>query len=429
MANVSFECRYRPLREVQQAQKLKVNDMLKAIKRQSEGDILILLTLGIIGVFLETFTRIVELNRIDVLTAIDRFGRPDRPPPEEESLPDEKRKFKPKAIGAVQVLVNIQPTDLILKKPNSSNIVTNVPVNKPVTNVPVNKAVTNKVINVPVNKPVTNVPVTNKVPVNKPVTNVPVNKPVTSVPVNKLVTNAVTNVPVNKPVTSVLIDTNVPANAERVSNVPVNEIATEVPVNKSTTGMPVNKSVTDIPVNTADVLMLEKKRKSSPIPAPKPSKEKIRLAKLSLTKQSSVDDDGYTLMNQFVVAGFQSMRDRMSCTSSDNDEMGKKFVDEEYIYPEFLCTDVKQDQRLSMCRTSDPSNSLNILGSTTDKDANNDNNHSKLIIKKPNNKGIDLEISAPLMHRISQLPLSEENNQPKLVVSNKFAKLLFLVCN
>lgn len=50
-----------------------------------------------------TFLHIVKLNKDDVLHAIERFGPPERPATE-EVMEEKKNSFKPKAIGAVQVL-------------------------------------------------------------------------------------------------------------------------------------------------------------------------------------------------------------------------------------------------------------------------------------------------------------------------------------
>jgi hypothetical protein len=72
----------------------------------------------------EIFSRIVELNRIDVLSAVERFGPPSKPDRLSDSDDDDakgKRKFKPKAIGAVQVLVNVSSSSDIVRSHIANN--------------------------------------------------------------------------------------------------------------------------------------------------------------------------------------------------------------------------------------------------------------------------------------------------------------------
>ena len=59
--------------------------------------------------FLANFTRIVELNKLDVLLAIERFGHPNEGNEHPPTTDGRKRsRFKPKAVGGVAVLIDGQ---------------------------------------------------------------------------------------------------------------------------------------------------------------------------------------------------------------------------------------------------------------------------------------------------------------------------------
>lgn len=108
----------KPLFEMAKREQSIVNALLKDIHEHTEGMYVPIVNIPIHLYYntIDSFTRIVQLNKIDILLAVERFGHPNQGCDEDQLMvkeseqePKGKRKFKPKAVGGVSILMDMQP--------------------------------------------------------------------------------------------------------------------------------------------------------------------------------------------------------------------------------------------------------------------------------------------------------------------------------